>query len=250
MALVPVIGALPQTIAPADALYVTVTLEEVPDTILPVVDPIASPTSDEPIIITGRVPSFLEGGATGTATAAGNLVLPVILSGSASGAATASADLGVPARLDGSAAGIGSASADLTTGVVLELTAEPHVAAISSPITDEPIVVAGLVPPWAVLEGGATGTAEATGDLVQITLSGDAIAGSDAAADLAASATHPLEGAAVASSAASLASGTHTVPVVDVLLSAAERTVTLHHGRIDVLLSPVERTVTLERRAA
>jgi hypothetical protein len=221
-----------------------------PTTLAPVVDTIPSPTSDEPLVITGRVPSYLEGAASGTATTAGNLVIPIALAGSASGAATVSADLSAPAKLEGAATGTASASADLTTGVVLETTAEPHVNAIPSPATDEPIVITGLVPPWAVLEGGAAGVATAEGDLVQITLAGDAVADSDAAADLAASASHPLEGAAVASSAASLASGTHTAPVVDVVLSASERTVYLHHGRVDVELSSVERTVILERRAA
>jgi hypothetical protein len=225
-------------------------MEALPVTLEPAVNALPDPTSDEPLVITGRVPSYLEGAASGAGTAAGNLVLPVVLAGSASGAATLSADLSAPAKLDGSATGTAAASADLTTGVVLETTAEPHVNAIPSPATDEPIVITGLVPPWAVLEGGAVASSEATGDLVQIALAGDAVADSDAAADLTAAATHALEGAAVASSAAALASGSHTLPVVDVVLSASERTVYLHHGRVDVELSGVERTVILERRAA
>jgi hypothetical protein len=244
------LGATSARYAVEDALLGVALGTSAPPTLAPIVDAIPSPTSAEPLVITGRVPSFLEGAAGGTGTAAGNLVIPVALAGSASGAATAAADLGVPARLDALVAGTGAASADLSVGVVLETTAEPHVAAIPSPVTDEPIIISGIVPPWAVLEGGATGTGEATGDLVSLTLAGDAIADSDASADLAASASHPLEGSAVASSAASLASGTHTTPYVDVVLSAAERTVNLHHGRVDVVLSAGERLVILERRAA
>lgn len=116
-------------------------------TLAPAVNAIASPTNDDPIIITGSVPSFLAGSVAASATTAAALTVPKPLAAALTIAATTSAALTVPKPLAGSVAVTATAAADLTApGQVLQPTMPPVVSVISSPTSDNPILITGYVP--------------------------------------------------------------------------------------------------------
>lgn len=170
-----------------------------PPTLAPTVSVLTSPANDEPITLSGAVPSFLAAEITGTATAAAVLTAPNPhpLAAALTGTASAAVALTVPRPLAASLSAGASVAADLTVAPGVT-TGPPQPAVLQSPTGATVITIAGTVPGAEILHplaGALSASASVSATLREPTahpLSASLAAGATALVDLTHPALHPL----------------------------------------------------------